>query len=375
MKNKFFDFKYFFISLIFLMIFGDGSLLSSDKVRYRVGVENLRLRNTPDINGKVLQTIKENEIVLSLGEMSKESIEVDIRGKKIKAPWVKVKTSNSLEGWVFLGALIESSNLESDLVIDYKRFLSNLKGNNCSNLALAQKEIILRMKNISNPEKDYLIYYLYEYYQKVIDETHYNFGNTQEFSILDQAAGGQWDKSKPYPDFLNKKLKELKICGIKPDSTEGSAYLREDEDYMVSLFSKSASPTMREYLVQSSKEIQEGFMEDAGLVISPRKVAERALFWESLKKKSIGFVFLENIQSNFNIYKLTLLFGSDNTPAFSHSNPRKLENDYKTTYEWIIQKHKSTEIGEVIFKYYDTLRKNNFLLQGEVKEIFDRGTF
>ncbi|MFK7935156.1 MAG: SH3 domain-containing protein [Saprospiraceae bacterium] len=67
-------------------------------------VDQLRIRDTPGTKGVVLGKLKENEPLEYLGEETVEQHETTLRGKTVKAPWIKVKTKSDITGWIFGGA-------------------------------------------------------------------------------------------------------------------------------------------------------------------------------------------------------------------------------------------------------------------------------
>ncbi|MEL7020598.1 MAG: SH3 domain-containing protein [Bacteroidota bacterium] len=67
-------------------------------------VDQLRIRSTPGTKGAVLGKLKEHESLEYLGEETVDLHETSLRGKTVKAPWIKVKTENGITGWIFGGA-------------------------------------------------------------------------------------------------------------------------------------------------------------------------------------------------------------------------------------------------------------------------------
>lgn len=75
-------------------------------------VEVLRVRETPDLNGKVVATIKLGEQVEYAGETSANQSTVDFNGEKITDSWIKVKLPDGKTGWAWRGFLLELSNIK-----------------------------------------------------------------------------------------------------------------------------------------------------------------------------------------------------------------------------------------------------------------------
>ncbi|MEM7102784.1 MAG: SH3 domain-containing protein [Bacteroidota bacterium] len=68
-------------------------------------VDNLNVRSTPELDGKVVATVKENEAITFTDEKSAEAQTIVLRGVAYYDHWVKIKTTDNTEGWVFGGAV------------------------------------------------------------------------------------------------------------------------------------------------------------------------------------------------------------------------------------------------------------------------------
>ncbi len=69
-------------------------------------VEVLRVRETPDLNGKVVATINLGEQVEYAGETSANQSTVDFNGEKITDSWIKVKLPDGKTGWAWKGFMV-----------------------------------------------------------------------------------------------------------------------------------------------------------------------------------------------------------------------------------------------------------------------------
>lgn len=70
-----------------------------------VNIDNLRLRASAGENGEEVSRLKEGSILYDLGEVSDFTTKVQLRGIWFDEPWLKVKTEQNLEGWVYGGAV------------------------------------------------------------------------------------------------------------------------------------------------------------------------------------------------------------------------------------------------------------------------------
>ncbi len=70
-----------------------------------VNIDNLRLRDAPGEKGNEVGRLKEGTVLYDLGEVSDFTTRVQLRGIWFDEPWLKVKTEQNLEGWVYGGAV------------------------------------------------------------------------------------------------------------------------------------------------------------------------------------------------------------------------------------------------------------------------------
>ncbi len=88
--------KRFFIILILSLV---TSLYAIDNIRYINSFNGLSLRENPDINSKIILTIRSNQKV-EIIEVKNEIVKLEKKSGK----WTKVKFNNNV-GWIFGGSL------------------------------------------------------------------------------------------------------------------------------------------------------------------------------------------------------------------------------------------------------------------------------
>ena len=81
-------------------------------------VDNLRIRNAPNLDGEVVATIPEWSKLKGLNEISKNKDKIVLRGQEYNSPWIKVQFNNRELGWVYGGALVE---LQGEYFDDFKK--------------------------------------------------------------------------------------------------------------------------------------------------------------------------------------------------------------------------------------------------------------
>lgn len=70
-----------------------------------VNVDQLRIRNLPDLSSSIIVELSEGDTLYYLNQRTLETTELILREQTINAPWLKVRTTNGLEGWVFGGGI------------------------------------------------------------------------------------------------------------------------------------------------------------------------------------------------------------------------------------------------------------------------------
>lgn len=102
----------FIICCLFLFICLTLSAQTDEQIfiTFRVDVDKLRVRASPDKNAKVVAELPEHTQLKYLNETAGNWDEIELRGKKHKARWYKVEgTDMPVKGWVYGGAVVLSS--------------------------------------------------------------------------------------------------------------------------------------------------------------------------------------------------------------------------------------------------------------------------
>jgi len=68
-------------------------------------VDKLRLRAEPNIRAEIVDDLKEGQALLYLEEKTEFTEKVSLRGKIYDEPWLRVKTLEGAEGWVYAGGV------------------------------------------------------------------------------------------------------------------------------------------------------------------------------------------------------------------------------------------------------------------------------
>jgi uncharacterized protein YgiM (DUF1202 family) len=79
----------------------DITKANMETTHFIIQVDNLRVRETPDLDSKIIETIKHSRTTVeSLKEKTDFKTTVTINGEKITNYWYKIKTDNGNIGWI-----------------------------------------------------------------------------------------------------------------------------------------------------------------------------------------------------------------------------------------------------------------------------------
>lgn len=82
----------------------------------RIAATDVIMRAGPWRGATVLQTLQEYDHVVFLGDYTVEPITVTIRGDSVTAPFIRVRSDDGQEGWVFAGLVTDDD--DADLLTD-----------------------------------------------------------------------------------------------------------------------------------------------------------------------------------------------------------------------------------------------------------------
>ncbi len=266
--------------------------------------------------------------------------------------------------------LLFSINLFGNSVDDYSKFLKTLKEKDVNSIS---KAILYfdNLKDVTDKDIDKCYYLFYEFYEKAVKHANDSFLSISQMSD-DPYQGKIYQLLQPdYKKTLKTANKKqiayadlLRKNGIKGCYEDGYYCLSKNEKFVTDKLKDKVSLELKEYLIQTQKESEEGFTDaEIGLSIIPKKLAERVIFWENFITKYNNFKNIDKIQGKLQSYKITLLISAGGMsdiqyPVFDYET-KKLNDTFKEAYKLIIEQS-TTEFGKMIKKYYSIFEKNGF---------------
>ena len=99
------------ISILFLFI---STNIYSERVYFYINSREVRLRENPSLESKILTILKQNETVDFKGIKSDQKMEIKIRNKNVLDYFYNVETNQGLKGWIFGYYITDSKTFETN---------------------------------------------------------------------------------------------------------------------------------------------------------------------------------------------------------------------------------------------------------------------
>lgn len=320
-----------------------------------VKYDDVRLRESAGMKSAVLGSLKTGDQVKDLGEWSKDLETVVLRKERITAPWGKVELKDGKQGWIFLGAL---GPVIDPSIAEFKKELDKLDKTDCKSIAAAVAQFKVSMKGKSPLIADQAVPELEEFVNRVaekINANQYERPDAQEFETMyDEEA---IRKASPK---VREQIEAWKACKLYLDFPEGMCVILPNPGIFDDDVAPFVSETAKKFLAQRKKELEEGWAEDGGLLISAQELADRAVFWDNFLVENPTFVSVPSIRLLARSYTVDLLLGQNNTPSLGYEDNGALEKEFKDAYEKVLKDHPKTETAHLVQEWYDLLKQSGW---------------
>lgn len=374
-----------------------------NELRYfaTTSTRNLRLRNTPDLQGDVIEFIAmENTVVEYLQDSTTFETQVGQGSTAMLGRWYKIRSETGNEGWAF-GPLLAFKNMNENKAItaqekaeaaqiardssklgsptakakskknngvvnpafiaQYNAFLHRLGDKNVGSISIAANELQNSCQNCTPATADQAYISFRGLLLRVETNIRRTF-NADKYRHL-QKELLEYGRVAVGNDSL---LWKLENNGFKLGIIEGKINLVIDIDYLARQFYRLVSAEMRLYLNQMQIESETYWLENKKLMVDAKKIAEWAVFWSNFADKNPQFALQSEALQKSREYLQILIYGLQNSPVFGKN--KSLNAEYKEAYEYIIEISANSSIGEQIVDYYKVLQENDFVRNGYVEQ-------
>lgn len=206
-----------------------------------------------------------------------------------------------------------------------------------------------------------------KYYKDFIEQDEKNFlasislpkNNDVQFSRLQKRYSEAIDNlnEKDYEN-IDSNDSYYRNNWVKLLNSEGSYYYAINYNYLHQKYGKYLSPAYNLWLKHLSET--ESIVEDAGLTISADKLREYIIFLDNFIKLNPNFVLKNDVNDMLNNYLMIYLEGMDNSPIFDKWDSKKLNPEFKASYEKFLSENKDSKYYQMVEELYNKAKSNNF---------------
>lgn len=373
----------------------------------QVTINNLRIRSTPDLEGAVIERLKEKAVLEYLEDSTSFTTDVKMNGRMYQEHWYKVKSEAGNSGWIYGGCIAflpptenkriaalkadiaaqikanggkavltasgnpavvqEAPKIDNYILERFQSYLSQLSPTDVAAMPRAFSYFESIFYKSDDPTADAAFSELLAFHRKVLNHWKplINTAKYQHLSVEIQRYGS----ANMQTDELTKKLDANGLTfGV---DSKGQLYLTDNVDFIMRRFYRLVSPSMREYLNQYANENEHPAFE-AGLMIIPvTELAAYAVFWDKFLTKYPFFPLKDYISEKRETYATILLHGTTEMPAF---NPRTnvLQRDFQEAYKVLTTQMGHSPFIESMKKYQTVLEHNSYTISERITKTLDQ---
>jgi acyl carrier protein phosphodiesterase len=267
----------------------------------------------------------------------------------------------------------------------YQNYINTLNANDISTLDNSVNKYRQLFEKSSAFEKDSAFIIFWRYYVTVADslgakyvqnEKYNSFINIKHFDEAstknEKLKQTLLEKNKDLNEKDFNILKSVNHYGYKFDSIEGIILVSiTDSKFILNNFTGLISVSLRQYITKVIEEIDSAENSDSAPPVTLNELVSRTLWWENFINNNPNFFLIDDCIATYNSYLYALMIGTGRLQAFD-SNDQMLNDNFRKIYERIMTHHKGTKAAEIISKYYNILKKNNFIINREASKFAEQ---
>jgi hypothetical protein len=227
-------------------------------------------------------------------------------------------------------------------LIAYDSFLNKLNSQDITSIDEAKTKYIEIFQTEKADTKDQAFLLFLDYYDQMNSSLNYSIENEEQ---------------NQDPFILKDQIRNYQANGFELGFSEGVYFIKQNKAYIANHFYTHVSSVLKKYLEQLYKESNEGFLEDASIVITPEQFSDRLAWWDSFIEDNPNFILLHEAKENRKRLLTLFLTGIDNTPLLDDRN--RLTTYYESAYEVIKKRFPNTTTTKLLGLYFSALEKGD----------------
>jgi len=251
-----------------------------------------------------------------------------------------------------------------DLVGEYKVFVKELNPNKAESATIAMKKYQELFKDSDVQTCDTAFVVFHDFYEGLAGGLN-DFVSTDK--ILQETEYMGYDENGrelPLPKAFKKLENQLSIHGYRLEFPEGMITIGYDRSFIAKYFYDFVSPEMKQFLTRLDHDNNEGFGEDAAIMIDEDEFVDRLIWWENFTKEHNDFILSERVKETKIQLFTFFLIGMDNTPCYYQFSEEdgvvaiSEPNEYfLKMYEMLLKKYPKSESAKLVKPYFEALKK------------------
>lgn len=357
---------------------------------FQTKTTRLRIRQTPDLEGAVLEILPEGSLVEYLHDSTSFTTSITYNRTTYDVSWYKIKTDAPTEGWVYsaflqglsearnqqiitqreAAALAEAANkeqaeqlalpteeeqqeqLNEGLLRAYKSTLNQLSKQDPQAVGQAvnrYKSLLVNRASKRTHDAAYVAFR--QWYDQVLQQLR------QRYKGQFQHLAPELKRYQRIPMTSQPTLMLLGDNGFNFALNNNQVVLAEDTDWIFRTFYREVSTPMRGYMNQYELEEPNFWYQNNELLITPTQLARWILSWNYFVATYPDFVWHNDALRRLTIQLDLLLEGTDKQPAFGDN--QTLTQPYQEAYTYIAEGYPNSNIGKAFQRYLDVLADND----------------
>jgi len=347
----------------------DAPVVASKDI-YAVTVNDLRLRAEPNGQSAVLTQLPEGALVESLGEVSAQKEEVELRGRLWLEPYYLVMAPSKQKGWLYGGGLLRVYSGDGKTMPDYRvleDFSQKLAALDIKQVESGKAAYGIARAAFANadvPTADAGSLLLENFLKRMLfDGELYRYTDSEKWGdmkLVNSVYEGTFDLNT-FPE-----TKQLAEGGFLLMAAEGSVFPEVNYRTLSMLFSGKLSPSLQAYYDQTAKETDKPVWDDGGIILPLPEIADRAAWWERFTKDNPTFVQREAARFNAAYLIHSITNGGDNTPIFDYEK-EEIAPEFRAVWKTVQQKYPGTRLAEMCGRIEKAAEASNWKMTPEVE--------
>lgn len=336
-------------------------------IYYQVTVDKLRGRSMPGRKSEVITKISEGTVVKFLDQVSDFKDKITLRGKEYNEPYRLVELEDGKQVWLYGGALKKyyagPEMEEPDQVAALQDFIKTLPTDKeeAGNLLLKK---LLTLSTDDKATNDMLLFKSWDYLHQLASGVSQHADSTLAWA---DEHYYQYIADRSLDMESNPKTIRLMERGLRLDAAEGMVYYVPDITALDGAIGGVFTDGTKAYIQLLDNEYRHGLFRDAAIVGNMNDLADDAIAWSQFVKKYPTHPQINLAREKAKYYKEVILFGTDNTPAFS-LDKNIAEPKFRKMWQYIAKKHNRTELGGEVEGFYNKTKNNAWKLNVRIQK-------